>query len=443
MLPYTPIHHLLVGDVGRAIVLTSGNISDEPIAYEDDDARDRLGRIADAFLSHDRAIHIRTDDSVVRIVRDVEQPVRRSRGAVPQPLVMRRSFDSQVLAVGAELKNTFCLGKERYVFMSHHIGDLENAETLRSFVDGIDHFQHLFDVRPEVVAHDVHPEYLSTKYAMTLPIERLAVQHHHAHIASCLADNDIDGPVIGIAFDGLGYGTDETLWGGEFLIADTSSFERVGHFAAVPMPGGAVAIKEPWRMAVSYLAEAGVETHGLAVARRNASSWDKVAAVARSRYAPQTSSVGRLFDAVSAILGLRDEVDYEGHAAVELEQYADAAETGAYRVVFSGDSSFTIDGPSLVGMIADDLAAGTAGPTIAARFHNAIADVIVAASERLRETTGLDAVALSGGVFQNVLLVERSVANLEARGFSVLTHRRVPPNDGGISLGQAVVAAAR
>ncbi len=257
MLPYTPLHHLLIRAAARAIVLTSGNVSDEPIAYRDADALERLGGIADAFLGHDRAIHIRTDDSVARTFRGRPMLLRRSRGYVPEPVTVARPFPRPVLACGAELKNTFCLAKQDRAFVSHHIGDLENAETLRSFTEGIEHFRRLFDIAPQVIAHDLHPEYLSTKYALELAeVDLEPVQHHHAHVASCLADNGADGPVIGVAFDGTGYGADGTIWGGEFLIADLACYERGGHLAPVPMPGGAAAIRQPWRMAAAYLSAA-------------------------------------------------------------------------------------------------------------------------------------------------------------------------------------------
>jgi hydrogenase maturation protein HypF len=501
MLPYTPLHHLLLAAVGRPIVLTSGNVSDEPIAYRDEDALDRLSGIADAFLTHDRAIHIRTDDSVARAVRDRPMLIRRSRGYVPEPVTVRgayfKGFARPVLACGAELKNTFCLAKGRHAFVSHHIGDLENAETLRSFTEGIGHFGRLFDITPQVVAHDLHPEYLSTKYALELDdVDLVGVQHHHAHIASCLADNDAGdrtgAPVIGVAFDGTGYGTDGTIWGGEFLIATLAGFRRAGHLAPVPLPGGAAAIRQPWRMAAAYLDAAGLDAAGLdaagldaqslPVVRRNAGRWDTVTAMARRRVnAPLTSSAGRLFDAVAALLGVRDEITYEGQAAIELEQLADPAETLAYRATVnatdgtvteatgpeatgseSADSRladseaafadwagiaagapFRASGADLVAAVAADLAGGVPRERIAARFHNGLAALVVDGCELLRERHGLATVALSGGVFQNVLLLGRTVAGLEARGFTVLTHSRVPCNDGGISLGQAVVAAAR
>jgi hydrogenase maturation protein HypF len=499
MLPYTPLHHVLLEAVGRPLVLTSGNISDEPIAYRDADALGRLAGIADAFLTHDRAIHIRTDDSVARAVGGRPMLIRRSRGYVPEPFRVNGGFPRPVLACGAELKNTFCLAKERHAFVSHHIGDLENAETLRSFTEGIGHFTRLFDITPEVVAYDLHPEYLSTKYALDLEgVDLVGVQHHHAHIASCLADNGIDrstdGPVIGVAFDGTGYGTDGTIWGGEFLIADLAKFLRVGHLAQVPMPGGAAAIRQPWRMAAAYLdvlstaglaipatpadapgpvrvgsaspvvlanpadrpgavragaSAAGLDVASLPVARRNADRWDTVVAMARRRVnAPLTSSAGRLFDAVAAILGVRDEITYEGQAAIELEQLADPGEARTYRAgietaPIEAGEPFLVRGADLVAAAVDDLAAGVPAELIAARFHNGVAALIEDGCVLLREQHALNTVALSGGVFQNLLLLGRTVTRLESAGFRVLLHSRVPCNDGGISLGQAVVAAAR
>jgi hydrogenase maturation protein HypF len=476
-------------------VLTSGNVSDEPIAYRDEDALARLAGIADAFLTHDRAIHIRTDDSVTRVFRGRPLPVRRSRGYVPEPVVVPGGFPRQVLACGAELKNTFCLAKERHAFVSHHIGDLENVETLRSFTEGIEHFRRLFDVDPRVVAYDLHPEYLSTKYALDraqTDVELVGVQHHHAHVASCLADNGWPaGPgaggsarVIGVAFDGTGYGTDGTLWGGEFLIADYAGFERAGHLAPVPLPGGQAAIRQPWRMAAAYLDGLdgldglagldGLDRQGpasLDVMRRNSAQWAAVVAMARKGVnAPLTSSAGRLFDAVAALLGVRDAINYEGQAAIELEQLADPAERGAYRAAIDAENPgthaghertaapaaeaaagpapeagrpFHVRGADLVRAAADDLAAGVPPAVIAARFHNGVAAVVAAACLRIRERHALTTVALSGGVFQNMLLLNQVVTRLESRGFTVLTHSRVPCNDGGISLGQAVIAAAR
>ncbi|MEQ4717564.1 carbamoyltransferase HypF [Nonomuraea sp. B19D2] len=437
MLPYTPLHHLLLAGTGAPIVLTSGNSSDEPIAYDDRDALDRLGGIVDAFLTHDRPIHLRADDSVVRPFRGKGMILRRSRGHAPRPFTLPREAPRHILGCGAELKNTFCLAKGRQAFVSPHIGDLENYETLRSYVEGIEHFAALFGVRPEVVAHDLHPEYLSTKHAMGLrDVELTAVQHHHAHIASCLVDNGEEGRVIGVAFDGLGYGPDGTLWGGEFLLADLASFERAGHLAPVPLPGGSAAIRQPWRMAAAYLDGDG-ET--LDVARRNERWWASVTSLLRG--ALVTSSAGRLFDAVAALLGVRDTITYEGQAAIELEQLADPAERDGYPAAISDE--LVVTGADLVRAAAADLAAGTDPAVISARFHNGVSDLIVRCCLMLRDGTGLATVALSGGVFQNLLLLRRTVERLSGAGFRVLTHAGVPANDGGVSLGQVAVAAAR
>ena len=446
MLPYTPLHHLLLRDFGRPMVLTSGNVSDEPIAYRDEDALARLGGIADVFLAHDRPIHIRTDDSVVRPFRGREAVLRRSRGYVPEPLTVPGRFPRPVLACGAELKNTFCLGREDRAFLSHHVGDLENFETMRSFTDGIGHFRRLFDVTPQIVAHDLHPEYLSTKYALEQDDCMLAgVQHHHAHIASCLADNGEAGPVIGVAFDGTGYGTDATIWGGEFLLADLADAERAGHLEGVPMPGGAAAIRQPWRMAAAYLDAAFPEglPGGLAVVGRNQESWSDVLSLARhGMNSPLTTSAGRLFDAVAALLGVRDAIHYEGQAAVELEQLAARSREEPYRAAITDGRPLTVAGPDLVRAAAEDLLTGVPREVITARFHQGVAAMIGEACGLLRDRSGLGTVALSGGVFQNLLLLGTVVDLLEGMGFRVLTHARVPPNDGGISLGQAVVAAA-
>jgi len=448
MLPYTPLHHLLLASTDSPIVLTSGNVSDEPIAYRDDEARERLKDIADGFLTHDRAIHVRTDDSVARTFRGRPMLVRRSRGYVPEPLTLDSSFPRPVLACGAELKNTFCLAQGRHAFVSHHVGDLENAETLRSFTEGIAHFCRLFDIEPQVVAHDLHPEYLSTKYALDLAdahpdLDLVGVQHHHAHIASCLADNGERGPVIGVAFDGTGYGPDGTIWGGEFLLADLAGYERCGHLAPVPMPGGAAAIRQPWRMAAAYLGDGARE-----VAERHADRWAAVTAMAaKGVNSPLTSSAGRLFDAAAALLGVRDTINYEGQAAIELEQLADPrapAEAEAYPVrLETGTGPFQARGSDLLHALLAERTTGVPAPLIAARFHHGVAALIEAGCLHLRDQHGLAAVALSGGVFQNLLLLRGAAVRLESQGFRVLLHSRVPCNDGGISLGQAVVAAAR
>lgn len=442
LLPYTPLHHLLCRELGFPIVLTSGNRSDEPIAYEDDDASERLGGIADAFVRHDRPIHIRTDDGVYRIFEGAPLVLRRSRGDAPRPVLLPIESKRPVLACGAELKNSICAVKGRRAFLSHHIGDLENYAAYRSFTEAIRHVTEIFDIEPTVVAHDLHPEYLSTKWAREQDVELIGVQHHHAHIAACLADNGELGPVLGVAFDGLGYGADGTLWGGEFLLADCRQFERIGHFESVPMPGGTRAIREPWRMAAAYLHHAfGPDVPDLEIMRRNP-QWPTIVELARKRLqSPLTSSVGRLFDAVSALAIGKDTVAYEGQAAIELEQCADPLERGTYPTELLAHG--VVSSGEIVRRVVHDLRSGVDATVVAARFHNALADVVVQMAERAREQTGIDTAALSGGVFQNMLLLDRTVERLRAKGFRALLHRQVPPNDGGISLGQAVVAIAQ
>jgi hydrogenase maturation protein HypF len=448
LLPYTPLHSLLLEAFRGSLVLTSGNASDEPIAFEDDDAVRRLTGIADAFLVHDRAIRTRVDDSVAKVVRGRVLPIRRSRGYVPHALALPHPSPQPVLACGSALKNTFCVTRGPHAFVSQHVGDLDDYATMTSYVDGIAHLTSLLDVDPIVVAHDLHPDYPSTRYALELCADgrhdAVAVQHHHAHIASCLADNGVTGPVIGVAFDGVGLGTDGRAWGGEFLVADLAGFTRVAHLAEVVMPGGDIAARQPWRMALAHLEAAyeGDPPAGLAVRARQGRRWEQVRSVARSGVnAPLTSSAGRLFDAVSSLLGVRDVVTYEGQAAIELEHVADPGETGTYAVPVSNDAVARIQVGELVRAVTADLVHATPVPVVAARFHNALADVVVDVCGRVRDLQGLSTVALSGGVFQNALLVARCLDRLEGAGFTVLTHRHVPPNDGGISLGQAAVAA--
>jgi hydrogenase maturation protein HypF len=414
MLPYTPLHHLLVE---RTLVMTSGNVSDEPIAFRDDDALERLTGIADAFLLHDRPIHTRTDDSVVR----AGSVLRRSRGYVPAGL--RLACARPLLAVGAELKNTFCVAKRDRAWVSHHIGDLGNAETLAAFTEGIAHFERLFDVVPEVVAHDLHPDYLSTSYALERDgVDVIGVQHHHAHLAAVLAEHGERGPAAGAIYDGAGLGTDGTVWGGEILIGDLRGFERAAHLHPVRLPGGDRAAREPWRMAISWRVAAGapIPPGGEDIARMCETGFA----------APVTTSMGRLFDAVAALCGVRDRVTYEGQAAIELEALADPAERGAYP--FGAD----LDARPLIAAVLADLHAGA--PAVSARFHRAVAR----ATADALAATGHELAVLSGGVFQNRLLVGLTCAELEARGVRVLVPRRLPANDGQISYGQAAVAAA-
>jgi hydrogenase maturation protein HypF len=448
MLPYSPLHHLLLNDIDQPLVMTSGNISAEPISYDDGEATRRLNKIADYFLLHDRRIHMRTDDSVARVHNGREMILRRSRGHTPEPIRTAFTFAQPLLACGAELKNTFCLARDNYAFVSHHIGDLENLETLRSFTQGIDHFKRLFHVQPEVVAYDLHPEYLSTKYALALDdsATRIAVQHHHAHIASCMADNEIEGEVIGVAMDGLGFGTDGRLWGGEFFVADFVAAERIAHLQYVPMPGGAKAIREPWRMAAVYLQHAfgdgfvnlnlpfvkELEQRGWPTLRRM---------IATGANSPETSSMGRLFDAVSSLLGVRALVNYEGQAAIELEAMADRNSGESYEFGMNATGNI-IEAGDVIRQAVGDLLDGAAPTVVSARFHLGVAQLIVAMAETIRNERHLNRVALSGGVFQNMLLLGKTCELLRSNGFQVFTHARVPSNDGGISLGQAAVANA-
>ena len=431
MLPYSPLHHLLLADVSATLVLTSGNVSDEPIAYRDEDALERLKDIADVFLIHDRPIETRTDDSVVR-GRTI---LRRSRGYVPAALTLPGDGARRpLLACGAELKNTFCRARGTRAWVSHHIGDLENYETLRSFTEGVAHFARLFAVEPEVVAHDLHPEYLSTKYALDLDgVELIGVQHHHAHLAACLAEHGEPGPAIGAIFDGTGYGLDGTVWGGELLYGDVAAFRRVGALWPVRRPGGARAVKQPWRMACAWLVASGIEPPA---------AWQQIAELARSGLAsPPTTSMGRLFDAVAALAGIRTEVNYEGQAAIELEATCDFTEAGAYPISVSG-APLVIDPRETIRAVAADVAAGAAVGVIALRFHRTIARATVDACIGLAADLATDVVVLSGGVFQSRLLLETVSGALADAGLRVLVPERLPVNDGGIAYGQAAVAAA-
>ena len=449
MLPYTPLHALLMDAVDRPLVMTSGNLSDEPIAADDDDALVRLGPMVDAILTSNRPIHIRCDDAVVR-ARPPGKPVqmlRRSRGFAPEPLPLVRPTTAQVLAVGGELKNTVAVAKGATVVASHHIGDLEHLAAYRSFLQAVDHLCHLTGVTPDVVAHDLHPEYLSTKFAAELDLPAVGVQHHHAHIASCLAEHQREEPVLGVAFDGLGMGTDGTIWGGEFLVADLAGFRRVGHLRTVALPGGNQAIREPWRMGMAWawaaLGREEAERFGRSVDDR----WRAVLDMVERPGTLQTSSAGRLFDGVAALLGLRARVTYEAQAAIELEACAASATPAAgpgYEVdvaVERAGDLLVVDPAPLVARVVAERDRGTAVPDISAAFHTGLGRAVATVAAGLAGDNGLDTVALSGGVFQNARLTEVVEDELSARGLAVLVHRHVPPNDGGVSIGQAAVAA--
>ena len=434
MLPYTPLHHLLFeGAPYQALVMTSGNLSEEPIAALNDEVAPRLHPLADFVLLHNRTIHTRVDDSVVRTFEGRERTLRRSRGYAPQPVDLRFPV-AEVLACGGELKNTFCLTKDHYAILSQHIGDLENLETMQVFQATLDHMQRFFRITPKVVAHDLHPQYLTTRFAQSIPdIPKLAVQHHHAHIASCMAENRITGKVIGVACDGTGFGTDGKIWGSEILLADFAGFERAAHFRYVPLAGGDAAVRQPWRSALAYLLDAEIEPdrflHPIP---------DRTLAIVTTMLNNRVNTIdccscGRLFDAVASILGLRHQASYEGQAAMELEGIA-ADTTDAYPFDFDGD---VIDFRQTLRALVNDVA----HPHQAAgRFHRTLAQATAETCRRLRTTTGLNRVCLSGGTFQNVRLLRLTLEALRHHGFVTYTHAFVPANDGGLCLGQAVIA---
>jgi hydrogenase maturation protein HypF len=462
MLPYTPLHHILLRDTGLPLVMTSGNLSEEPIARDNDEALRRLSGIAEYFLIHNRDIYSRYDDSVAIVERGTSQLIRRARSYAPYPI--RLSFEAkQVLGCGAEDKNTFCLTKDNYAFVSQHIGDMENMETLEHFDSTISLYKRLFHIEPEIIAHDLHPDYLATKYARELGesgIKIVSVQHHHAHIASCMADNGLESPVIGVAFDGTGMGADGNIWGGEFLVADYRNFKRVGYLEYLPLPGGDAAVKRPCRTAIGYILTLLGENALNAVIASEAkqsqlASIGQVAEIEvevikrqieRKINSPLTSSVGRLFDAISALLGIRGEIDYEGQAAVELEMaayeedYARVKESYPYRIV-ENEEVRIVRLRDLLSAIIKDFREGVSKGRISVKFHNTVAQMINEMCHLIADETPIvSGVALSGGVFQNRLLLRKTISLLEIGGFQVFTHRQVPCNDGGISLGQAVIA---
>jgi len=477
MLPYTPLHHILLRDTGCPLVMTSGNLSEEPIARDNDEALRRLSGITDYFLVHNRDIYSRYDDSVAMVERDTRQLLRRARSYAPYPI--RLPFEArQVLACGAEDKNTFCLTRDNCAFVSQHIGDMENMETLEHFQKTISLYKGLFHIDPETVAYDLHPDYLSTKYAQELGrsgAKLVPVQHHHAHIASCLADNGVEGPVIGVALDGTGMGTDGNIWGGEFLVADYRGFRRAGHLEYLPLPGGAAAIKRPYRIAIGYiltlLGEDALNTviaspDKIGTKQSQGTSLVEVSGaeieiikrqIERKINSPLNSSMGRLFDAISALSGIRGEIDYEGQAAIELEMAAypvvartpsakaldeglsDVGETYPYRIVEDGGTRIVLL-KDLLSAVLEDLHQDISTAKISVRFHNTIARMMNEMCRFIATETDITRVALSGGVFQNRLLLRKTVRLLEDSGFQVLTHKQVPCNDGGVSLGQAVIA---
>jgi hydrogenase maturation protein HypF len=449
MLPYTPLHLLLMEKAPGfpdVLVMTSANLAEEPIAYLDTDARERLSTLADGFLLHSREIYMRTDDSVLRTARGQTYPIRRARGYAPDPIRLSVPV-KRVFAAGAELKNVFCLTRDNYAFLSHHIGDLENYESLRSYESGIAHFERLFRIQPEILACDLHPDYLATRYALAraesenLPV--FQVQHHHAHLAACLADNGwpTGEPAIGVCLDGTGYGTDGAIWGGEFLIGGFKGFQRFAHLKYVPLPGGDAAVRKCSRMALAHLWAAGIpwEPDLIPLAEFSRQEAEVLLhQLEKGLNAPPTSSMGRLFDAVSALIGVRQTATYEGQAAIELENCVDPHESGWYTFEFHDGE---IDPAKLWREILTDLRASTPASVISARFHNSVARLVLDVCQAITAATAISTVCLSGGVWQNMTLFNKTVPLLEKAGYTVLTHRQVPANDGGIALGQAVIAS--
>ena len=477
MLPYTPLHYLILHQSVKSnqqlavssqalsvLVMTSGNYSDEPIVKDNEEARERLSGLADAFLFHNRDIYARCDDSVIRILDETHathesggdpqsaavkemsaMPIRRSRGYAPFPVKM--PFEtSPILAVGGELKATFCLAKGQYAYMSQHIGDMENLETLLAFESAVAHFQHIFRTQPQRIACDLHPRYLSSRWAQQqkddLPV--VQVQHHHAHIASVMAEHQLDGsnPVIGFSFDGTGYGTDGAVWGGEVLIADYHGFDRALFLKYVPLVGGDAAVKRPYRLALSHLRAAGIDWDERIPSVQACTSVE--IDIIRKQMETDlnsvpTSSMGRLFDAVASISGVRQIVTYEAQAAIEFEALASPGYHGGYAFAFEND---VFDAAPVIHAVVQDVLSGVETSVISARFHRAVADLILSLSIKLKAQTGLSAVALSGGVFQNVTLLNQTVRMLQEAGFTAYYHRLVPPNDGGLALGQAIIAAS-
>jgi hydrogenase maturation protein HypF len=470
MLPYTPLHYLLFAPsenrkisarrigpfVMPPLVMTSGNISEEPIAIKNEEALERLFRLSDAYLLHDRPIRTRCDDSVLRTFHEETFPIRRSRGYAPFPVYLASKAPS-LLAVGGELKNTFCITRDRYAFLSHHIGDMENVETYQSFLDGIAHYESLFRIKPEAIAYDLHPNYLATRYAYERSeregLSLFGVQHHHAHIASCMAEHSLPTgqPVIGIAFDGTGYGEDGCIWGGEFLLVDYQSFKRIAHLKYIPLPGGDAAIRKPARIALAYLWANGLdwdpELHPVAALCAEERSILKSQLELKIN-SPLTSSMGRFFDAVASLCGIRQVVNYEAQAAIEFEALADPEETAEYGYILeSGNNpaveSYQIDPAPIIDAVITDLNNNIKPSIISGRIHNTLARMVYKVSDQIRKDYAVDQVVLSGGVWQNLTLLHHTIALLTSEKFKVYVHRQVPANDGGLALGQAVVAVNR
>lgn len=453
MLPYTPLHQLLFEEGIEVLIMTSANIYGLPLEYENESARKNLSSLVDYFLMHNRDIYVPVDDSVVKVINNEVRMIRRARGYAPEPL--KFNINNNILACGPNMKNTFSISKDHFVFMSQHNGDLQNIETFDHYISNIEHFKDIFVFKPDYIAHDLHPTYTSSEYAKTYELPSIEIQHHHAHIASCLVENNLNKQVIGIAYDGTGYGTDGKIWGGEFLICDLNSFNRVAHLHYVKIPGGEKAIEEPWRMGVSYL----YATYDKFKHSNNELTIEKLKETIISLYGNEavsllkilqknincieTSSMGRLFDAISSLLGIRKKVSYEGQAAIELEATVEDEYISHYNYNISLDSInnvYIIETYDTLLEILEDINMKTEKNIISSKFHNTVVDFTVETCKKLREQYEINDVALSGGVFQNSYLLERVIKNLEKESFMVYTHKEIPSNDGGISLGQIAIA---
>jgi hydrogenase maturation protein HypF len=449
MLPYTPLHILLFEKL-EVLVMTSGNKRDEPIAFDNQKGSERLEGIADYFLVHNRDIWIQADDSIARVVDDEPLLLRRSRGYAPQPLRCPIRNEKKIIGFGAHKHNAFSISRGDEIFVSHYIGETDNIETIKAFERGIEHFTNFFDIPPDIAVVDLHPEYQATKFGKKWAFDNnkplIEVQHHHAHIASCLVDNQLDEKVIGVAWDGTGYGADGKIWGGEFLIADLEEYERKAHLQYIPLPGGDITVKEPWRMGAVYLYDIfGNSFSGLGidfVKTLDNKKWSFIKTMIDKRVnSPLTSSIGRLFDAVSSILGIRSAINYQGQAAIELEMIAKEDEHEFYKFdIIRSIDTFIIDPKKVIESIVEDIKKGIAKEYISIKFHIGLAEMIVEVSNLLREETGINKVCLSGGVFQNIILRKEATKKLKKAKFKVYNHKKLPPNDGGISAGQVAIA---
>ena len=444
MLPYTPLHSLLFSNKIEALIMTSANANGLPIEHTDSGARKSLSGIVDYFLIHNREIYLPIDDSVIRVVEEKQTIIRRARGFAPEPFKALNMRD--ILACGPNMKNTFCISKEGFLFLSQFNGDLENLETFEHYKNNIEHFKKVFSFYPKFIAHDMHPGYLSTKYALDYNLPKLAVQHHHAHLVSCMFENNLEHKVLGVCFDGTGYGTDGKIWGGEFMVCDRFEFTRVGHLDYIEMPGGEKAIKDPWRMGVAYLYKAlgnDREACGQLFERYGKAAQKLIGMIESKVNCPQTSSMGRLFDAVSSIIGRTDQVTYEGQAAIELEAISDLDIQDAYSyTIIKQQDMYIIEPYEMLREVLQDKLNGVASKIMAAKFQNSVVALSARLCTYLRKDTGINEVALSGGVFQNTYLLKKISHNLETEGFVVYTHTHLPSNDGGVAIGQIIIANA-